>query len=101
MSRHQARETAFKMIFQMDVGKNPLEIAERTLEEAVEDKAVKEEERRFIMSLAAGVDEKREELNALIEPKLKGWTLKRLSKVRMLFQPLGLWNSYILTCLDQ
>ena len=92
MSRHQARETAFKMIFQMDVGQNSLEIAERTLEEAVEEKAVSPKERSFVMGLAAGVEEKREELDAFIIEHAKGWTIDRINVIEKNIIRLALYE---------
>lgn len=92
MSRHQARETAFKMIFQMDVGKNSLEIAERTLEEAMEENAVSKNERSFVMSLAAGVEEKREELDSFIIEHAKGWTIDRINVIEKNIIRLALYE---------
>ena len=92
MSRHQARETAFKMIFQMDVGQNSLEIAERTLEEAMEEKAVSKKERSFVMGLAAGVEEKREELDAFIIEHAKGWTIDRINVIEKNIIRLALYE---------
>lgn len=81
MSRQQARETAFKMIFQMDVGNNSLEIAEGTLEEAMEEGLVTEKEREYVMTLTAGVAEKKEEADAFITQHAKGWTLDRINVI--------------------
>lgn len=92
MSRQQARETAFKMIFQMDVGKNPLEVAELTLEEAVAEKSVSEKERSYIMGLAAGVEEKREELDAFIIEHTKGWTIDRINVIEKNIIRLALYE---------
>lgn len=92
MSRQQARETAFKMIFQMDVGKNPLEVAELTLNEALEEKAVSEKERSYIMGLAAGVEEKKEELDAFIIEHTKGWTIDRINVIEKNIIRLALYE---------
>ena len=92
MSRHQARETAFKMIFQMDVGQNPIEIAEGTLEEAIEEKAVSVKERSFVMNLVSGVDDKREELDAFIIEHAKGWTIDRINVIEKNIIRLALYE---------
>ena len=76
----------------MDVGKNSLEIAERTLEESVEDKAVTENERSFVMSLAAGVDEKKEELDAFIIEHSKGLTIDRINVIEKNIIRLALYE---------
>lgn len=92
MSRQQARETAFKMIFQMDVGKNPLEVAELTMNEAMEEKAVSEKERSYIIGLAAGVAEKKEELDAFIIEHAKGWTIDRINVIEKNIIRLALYE---------
>ena len=92
MSRHQARETAFKMIFHMDVGQNPIEIAEGTLEEAIEEKAVSVKERSFVMNLVSGVDDKREELDAFIIEHAKGWTIDRINVIEKNIIRLALYE---------
>lgn len=79
MSRQQARETAFKMIFQMDVGKNTIDVAELTLKEALEDRSVSENDRDYVMGLVTGVDEKREELDRFISMYAKGWSIGRIN----------------------
>ena len=55
MSRQLARETAFKMIFQMDVGKNSLEMAEYTMEEALIDGDISKGECKYILKRASSV----------------------------------------------
>lgn len=92
MSRQQARETAFKMIFQMDVGKNPLEVAELTMNEAMEEKAVSEKERSYIMGLVAGVADKKEELDAFIIEHAKGWTIDRINVIEKNLIRLALYE---------
>lgn len=81
MSRQQARETAFKMVFQMDVGKNSLEIAEMTLEEALAEGVIEEKDRPYIIKLVSGVAEKKAEFDEFIAAHAKGWTLNRINAI--------------------
>lgn len=81
MSRQQARETAFKMIFQMDVGKNTIEVAELTLKEALEDRSVSENDRNYVMRLVSGVNEKREILDEFITMYAKSWSIGRINTI--------------------
>lgn len=81
MSRQQARETAFKMIFQMDVGKNTIEVAELTLKEALEDRSVSENDRNYVMRLVRGVNEKREILDEFITMYAKSWSIGRINTI--------------------
>ena len=92
MSRQQARETAFKMIFQMDVGKNPLEVAERTMDEALEEGVISKKERGYILELAAGVADKKDEFDEFISSHAKGWTLDRINVIEKNLIRLALYE---------
>ena len=92
MSRQLARETAFKMIFQMDVGKNTIEVAERTMEEALDEGLIKKRENAYILELAAGVADKKDELDAFITEHAKGWTLDRINVIEKNLIRLALYE---------
>lgn len=67
------------MIFQMDVGKNSLEVAELTLEEALADRTISKNDRSYVMQLVTGVDENRDELDKFIMMYAKGWSIERIN----------------------
>ena len=92
MSRQLARETAFKMIFQMDVGKNTIEVAERTMEEALDEGLIKKRDTDYILELAAGVADKKDELDAFITEHAKGWTLDRINVIEKNLIRLALYE---------
>ena len=92
MSRQLARETAFKMIFQMDVGKNALEVAERTMEEALDEGLIKKRDTAYILELVAGVADKKDELDAFIAEHAKGWTLDRINVIEKNLIRLALYE---------
>lgn len=92
MSRQLARETAFKMIFQMDVGKNALEVAERTMEEALDEGLIKKKDTAYILELVAGVADKKDELDAFIAEHAKGWTLDRINVIEKNLIRLALYE---------
>lgn len=92
MSRQLARETAFKMIFQMDVGKNPLEMAEYTMEEALADGGISKGECKYILTLVSGVSEKKEELDEFMEAYSKGWALDRINHIEKSIIRLALYE---------
>lgn len=81
MSRQLARETAFQMIFQMDVGDNPLEMAELTMDEALMEEKISKKECSYIMEVVKGVAEKKAECDAFITAHTKGWTIDRINRV--------------------
>lgn len=78
-SRSEARSAAFTQIFQLNQqGDNKDEMLEHLLNAMPEC----EDNLGYIQTVVNGVDEKRSELNQIIEAHLKkGWTLKRISKV--------------------
>ena len=92
MSRQLARETAFKMIFQMDVGKNTIEVAERTMEEALDEGLIKKRDTAYILELVAGVADKKDELDAFIAEHAKGWTLDRINVIEKNLIRLALYE---------
>lgn len=77
MSRRKARETAFKMLFQMDVGKNDLETAEQTLR----DSGLKGGYKKFTLELVNGVRDNHYELREYLTKFTKGWEVDRLAAV--------------------
>ncbi len=81
MKRHQARETALKMLFQIDVGKNPMDMAMLTLEEAIKEGAMDARDRDFVLTLVQGVLRERESLDDFIRTHATGWKLERIHSV--------------------
>lgn len=77
MSRRKARETAFKMLFQMDVGKNDLKTAEHTLR----DSGLSGGYRKFALDLVNGVRDNHYELREYLAKFTKGWQVDRLAAV--------------------
>lgn len=92
MSRQLARETAFKMIFQMDVGKNPLNVAERTMEEALKEGAINKKDRGYVLELVSGVADKKVELDEFIAAHAKGWTIDRINVIEKNLIRLALYE---------
>ncbi len=90
MSRTLAREDAFKLIFEMEITGITAEDAVKYLYETVNksnemwaQEFVSSANRKYIESVVLGVEEKKDELIAKIEPTLKDWTLSRVSKVNL------------------
>lgn len=77
MSRRKARETAFQMLFQMDVGKNDIVTAKNTLLNA----GLKGGYKAFAMDLVNGVKENQYELREYLNKFTKGWNVDRLAAV--------------------
>ena len=78
MTRHQSRQEAFCLLFEKSFSDMTLE---EIIEGATETRDLQPNE--FTMQLAQGTVDHVEELDALIEPKLKNWKLSRISKVSL------------------
>ena len=79
MNRHQARELAFRLLFEHEFDK------ERTARELYDTAkaAREEEENKYVRGVLAGVLEHEAELEAIIAEAAKGWSLSRISKVSL------------------
>ena len=78
MSRRSARETAFRTLFQVDVGKcDPT----RAIRYALAGSNLREEETTFIDALVHGTLREQETIDRLIRQFLVGWELERLPAV--------------------
>jgi transcription antitermination protein NusB len=76
--RREARELAMKILYQVEVGRRPLE---EVLEITLEAVPVPEEERGYLESVVRGVLEHREELDRIIAGLASGWKLERIANV--------------------
>ena len=89
MTRSEARKVIMTCLYQIDI------LKENNLEYDIE-KIIKENleiKNNFVTSVVTGVEEKKEELNALANTYLKNWDIKRLDKtgaciLRMAFYEL-------------
>lgn len=79
MNRHEARETAFIVLFEK------LFRPEDSIDEIISSAKESEffEANDYIFNVAEKVGEKADEIDALIEKNLVGWTIKRISKVSL------------------
>lgn len=89
-TRSEARRAAFTQIFQLNQqGDDKAEMLGHLLDAIPEC----EDNLGYIQSVVNGVDEKRDELNAIISAHLKkGWTLSRISKVSHSILKLALYE---------
>lgn len=73
MSRTESRENALKILFQMET-KEPIDIKD------AKSFILPETEDSFMMDLAQGVKDNETDIDQVITPFLKQWTIDRLSK---------------------
>lgn len=99
MSRALAREDAFKLVFEMKISdisaEDALNYLYKTVEKSNEMWAqdfVSAASRKYIEGVVKGIREKEEEINAIIEGKLKDWTIQRISKVNLALLQLSIYE---------
>lgn len=80
-TRTQAREEAFKLVFQLNMHSDDLDFL---IENLLEEKPESEKNIEYIKKVVYGVNEKSDELEEIIQGSLtKGWKLGRLSKTSL------------------
>lgn len=78
MSRSEAREKAFQLLFQLEIQKGDLE---SQIEKFIEVQNVKSGDADYVLQLVRGVRSRLADLDESFEPLLKRWTKQRLPKV--------------------
>lgn len=92
MSRTSAREHAFKILYQMQVAPEEIEsTVDLYLENFVEE-PVSDSDRAFIVQEIVGTTANTAVLDEKISGALKGWTLRRLSKVDLAILRLAVYE---------
>ncbi len=89
MSRQQAREDCFKMIFEASIMRTPADELLEKFHETVGDGDIWELKREsprdmaYMETVIRGVEEHKDEINSKIQPFLKNWTLERIARVSL------------------
>ena len=86
MSRREARESAFKLLFQMEIRKTD-PVSQRDI--FLEQYPLSEEDVLYFDDLVSGVSENSSELDAIYAPLLKGWKIERLPRVDLVILRLA------------
>lgn len=90
ISRRDAREQAFILLFEMSFSDEDLSI-EQIKENAMESRDTEFSD--YALKVALGVSEHREQIDSLIESKLKkGWKLNRISRVSLVVLRLAVYE---------
>ena len=87
MTRREAREQAFILVFELTVREEPLDAI---LHDAAEARDFAPHS--FAEREALGVEEHREEIHRTIEQHIRGWSLRRLSKVALALLRLAVFE---------
>lgn len=91
MGRKEARDGAFKMLYQLDINSNePTQAMEDFFEEYNYTKGDKE----YIREVVNGVLSKKEDIDNIISGAVKSWTLNRISMVDKALLRLAVYEIY-------
>ncbi len=89
MSRRRMRERAMRILFQVEVGKNPVdEILDYEIEKLKLKKTAKE--LNFLKNLVKTALEKQSQIDEIIEKYTENWSIDRLGKVDLVILRLAL-----------
>ena len=92
MSRTSAREHAFKILYQMQVAPEEIESTVNLYLENFAEEPVSDSDRAFIVQEIVGTTAETAALDEKISGALKGWTLRRLSKVDLAILRLAVYE---------
>ena len=87
MTRREAREQAFILVFEQEVREESID---HILHDAVEARDLVPSP--FAEQEALGVEEHREEIDGTIEKHIRGWSIRRLSKVALALLRLAVYE---------
>lgn len=91
MGRKEARDGAFKMLFQLDMNSNE---TEQALQDYFAEYNYTKSDKEYITDVVKGVLEHCEEIDAILSQAVKSWTLNRISKVDKAVLRLAVYEIY-------
>lgn len=92
MSRKMARETAMKLLYQMDIGgSRPAEVINDFYENH-EGKELNDEEKEYIENCITGTYDSLKSIDELIEKYSKEWKINRIAKVDLSIMRLAIYE---------
>ena len=92
MSRKLARESAMKLLFQIDLGGMVPSEAMDAFYENYEGKELTEDDKLYIKSSVTGTIEIIKEIDSLIEKYSKDWKINRIAKVELSIMRLAVYE---------
>jgi N utilization substance protein B len=89
MGRRAARETAMKLIYQIEIRKENIE---DQISDVLEESSLNLNDRKYIEDLAKGIFNNKEQIDKIIETLAKGWKLNRISKVDLSIMRISIYE---------
>ena len=91
MGRKEARDGAFKMLYQLEINSNDHEIV---LKDFFDEYNYTKSDKTYITDVVNGVFEHCEEIDSLLSEAVKSWTLNRISLVDKAILRLAVYEMY-------
>ncbi|MCR4434268.1 MAG: transcription antitermination factor NusB [Clostridiales bacterium] len=89
MGRRASREIAMKLLYQLELQK---EDREEQLRYALEENALTDSDKNYILDVVDGVHKNLEAIDKIIETYSKGWKINRISKVDLSILRLSIYE---------
>lgn len=89
MGRRAARETAMKLLYQLEIQRDD---REQQVQYILEEENLTENDTVYVNEVINGVYSKIEEIDELIEKHAKGWKINRISKVDLSILRLSIYE---------
>ncbi len=89
MGRRASRETAMKLLYQMEIQKSD---KSEQIEMALEDESFTEKDKKYIRNIIDGVNEKVTIIDSIIEKNSMGWKINRVSKIDLSILRIGIYE---------
>lgn len=89
MGRRASRETAMKLLYQLEIQKTD---RNEQINMALEDESLTGRDREYIKGIVDGVHQKTSVLDSIIEKKATGWKINRLSKIDLSILRIGIYE---------
>ena len=91
MGRKEARDGAFKMLYQLDINSNK---HDKALKDYFDEYNYTKADKEYITEVVNGVFENAEKIDKLISEAVKSWTLNRISLVDKAILRLAVYEIY-------
>jgi N utilization substance protein B len=89
MGRRAARETAMKLLYQLEIQRDD---REQQIQYILEEEKLTENDKVYVNEVIDGVHSKLQEIDELIEKYAKGWKINRISKVDLSILRLSIYE---------
>lgn len=89
MGRRASRESAMKLLYQLEIQKGD---ESEQIQTALEEESFTEKDKKYITEVINGVNEKLEIIDKIIEKNATGWKLNRISKIDLSILRIGIYE---------